>query len=48
MDWHFIRVCAECKREFDLLDEVDAQEWSYGHDCESVDESFERVFGSGY
>ena len=27
-------VCAECKRVFNLLDEVDAEEWNYGHDCE--------------
>ena len=26
--------CAECGRVFDLLDETDAQEWAYGHDCE--------------
>jgi hypothetical protein len=26
--------CAECGRVFDLLDEIDADEWSYGHDCE--------------
>lgn len=26
--------CVECEREFDLFDEVDAQEWFYGHDCE--------------
>jgi hypothetical protein len=26
--------CIECGRVFDLLDEVDAQEWVYGHDCE--------------
>jgi hypothetical protein len=28
------RICAECDRMFDLLDDVDAQEWFYGHDCE--------------
>jgi hypothetical protein len=27
-------VCPECKRIFDLLDENDAGEWYYGHDCE--------------
>lgn len=27
--------CAECERVFDLLDEDDAAEWYYGHDCES-------------
>jgi hypothetical protein len=26
--------CEECGRVFDLLDETDAQEWAYGHDCE--------------
>jgi hypothetical protein len=26
--------CVECKRVFDLLDEMDAEEWAYGHDCE--------------
>ena len=26
--------CAECEREFNLFDEVDAEEWYYGHDCE--------------
>ena len=27
-------VCVECGRLFDLMDEVDASEWFYGHDCE--------------
>lgn len=27
--------CYECERVFDLLDEDDAGEWYYGHDCES-------------
>jgi hypothetical protein len=27
-------TCAECDRAFDLLDEDDAGEWCYGHDCE--------------
>ncbi len=26
--------CTECERVFDLTDEVDAEEWYYGHDCE--------------
>ena len=26
--------CPECGRVFDLLDEDDASEWYYGHDCE--------------
>ena len=29
--------CLECGRVFDLLDEDDAQEWHYGHDCEDPD-----------
>ncbi len=31
-------VCQECDRVFDLLDEDDANEWSYGHDCEVIEE----------
>jgi len=27
--------CIECKRLFNMLDESDAAEWYYGHDCES-------------
>jgi hypothetical protein len=26
--------CIECKRIFDLLDDEQAGEWAYGHDCE--------------
>lgn len=26
--------CEECEREFDLLDEEEAEEFYYGHDCE--------------
>lgn len=26
--------CVECDRVFDLTNEVDAEEWAYGHDCE--------------
>lgn len=26
--------CVECGRVFDLMNEVDAGEWYYGHDCE--------------
>jgi hypothetical protein len=26
--------CPECFRVFDLMNEVDAQEYYYGHDCE--------------
>jgi len=28
-------VCPECNRVFDLSNEDDANEWYYGHDCES-------------
>lgn len=28
------RKCVECGRVFDLTDELDAEEWTYGHDCE--------------
>ena len=27
-------TCPECQRVFDLLDDDDANEWHYGHDCE--------------
>lgn len=27
--------CVECGRVFDLLNETDADEWAYGHDCET-------------
>ena len=27
--------CPECHRKFDLLNEDDANEWYYGHDCEA-------------
>lgn len=27
--------CPECNRVFDLLNDTDAAEWSYGHDCET-------------
>lgn len=33
-----IRICPECNRRFDLLDEEDSDEWFYGHDCEVEDE----------
>ena len=26
--------CRECNRVFDLMNEDDASEWYYGHDCE--------------
>ena len=27
--------CGECQRAFNLLDETDAEEFYYGHDCEA-------------
>ncbi len=27
-------ICVECGRAFDMLDEVDSEEWAYGHDCD--------------
>lgn len=36
-EWTEVRTkvrCVECGRVFDLLDEDDAQEFHYGHDCE--------------
>jgi hypothetical protein len=27
------RTCPECGRVFDLLDDTDATEWAFGHDC---------------
>ena len=27
--------CVECSRVFDLMNEDDAGEWYYGHDCEA-------------
>jgi len=28
-------TCRECGRHFDLLDEDESAEWTYGHDCEA-------------
>lgn len=28
------RTCVECGRVFNLLDQLDSDEWSFGHDCE--------------
>ena len=35
-DWidNIERVCVECGRKFDLMNEDDSSEWHYGHDCE--------------
>jgi len=27
--------CQECGRVFDLMEDVDAEEWHYGHECEA-------------
>lgn len=29
-------TCTECGRTFDLLNPADADEWTYGHDCEDL------------
>lgn len=29
--------CPDCARVFDLLDEDQASEWYYGHDCDIVE-----------
>jgi len=29
------RKCGECSRVFDMTNDIDAQEWAYGHDCEA-------------
>jgi hypothetical protein len=31
---NFVMECPECDKLFDLLDEDQANEWEYGHDCE--------------
>jgi hypothetical protein len=30
-----ILTCPECEREFDMTDEQDVAEFSFGHDCEA-------------
>ncbi len=30
------RQCPECERVFNMLDDDDASEWAYGHDCEPM------------
>ena len=27
-------ICPECRRVFDMVDKLDVEEWSFGHDCE--------------
>ena len=31
-------ICPECGRIFDLLDDNDVEEWTFGHDCEEPNE----------
>ena len=33
-DWLLKPQCIECERIFDLSDDEDQEEWTYGHDCE--------------
>ena len=30
-----LRKCDECFRVFDMMDQTDAEEYFYGHDCET-------------
>jgi hypothetical protein len=32
-----VAQCAECERVFDLLNEEEAGEWYYGHDCDTFE-----------
>jgi hypothetical protein len=32
--------CGECARVYNLLDEDEANEWFYGHDCEGQSKAF--------
>lgn len=31
-----MKTCIECGRKFDMFDEQQANEWHYGHDCETA------------
>lgn len=31
------RTCTECNRVFNLFHEIDLEEYSYGHDCETLE-----------
>ena len=33
---HPLAKCSECKRVFDMLNDLDVEEWSFGHDCEVI------------
>lgn len=37
------RTCLECKRVFDLTNEIDGEEWTFGHDCEPEDEQGAQI-----
>jgi len=39
-------TCQECGRRFDLLDEKDAAEWAFGHDCEPTGCEYGCPYGS--
>ena len=28
------QICSECNRVFDMFNDLDVEEWSFGHDCE--------------
>ena len=28
------KTCVECERIFDMTNEIESNEWSFGHDCE--------------
>jgi hypothetical protein len=30
------RLCVDCNRRFSLVDEIDREEYFYGHDCQPV------------
>ena len=32
---HTTTTCVECGRVFDMFNEIDSEEWSFGHDCEA-------------
>jgi hypothetical protein len=34
-----IIICPNCNRVFDMFDEEQSQEWTYGHDCFLEDEN---------
>jgi len=34
MNMNTTATCVECDRVFDMFNEIDCEEWFYGHDCE--------------